>query len=258
MVERRNRLGEFLADGENPDEKEKVEVTDESELPPSPPLKAEKKEEDIKPTEGGEEEQEEKQKEKKPKRKLPMKMMLFDKWDISEVVVNDAGLSRHINLSPIVIPHTGARWANKPFGKVKASIFERLINNMMRTENFTGKKSKAYSTVRLAFESIERKAKKNPLQVFVDAIQRAAPREEVTRLRYGGISVPKAVDISPSRRLDLAIRNICQGAVEASFKNKKPIHECLADEILAASRGDMSSASTSKKEEMERVASSAR
>jgi len=223
------------------------------ELPPPPP-----EGEAPPPPAEGEQAKEEKPKEKKARKKPPMKMLVFDRWDLSEVVVHDVGLSRHINLSPLVIPHTGGRWASKPFGKTKTSIVERLINNMMRTEVYTGKKAKAYRTVRLALDSIEKKAKRNPIQVVVDALQKAAPREEVTRLRYGGISVPKAVDVAPSRRLDLALRNICKGAVRASFKNKKPIEECLADEILAAAKGDMSSAAIGKKEELERIASSAR
>ncbi len=230
----------------------------EPEQPSPPPPPPEDKAPQVPEGEDKEKEKEPKAKEKKPRRKPPMKLLLFDRWDISEVVVHDAGLNRYINLSPIVIPHTGGRWADKPFGKMKTSIVERIINNMMRTEVFTGKKSKAYTTVRMAFSSIEEKVKKNPIQVLVDAIERAAPREEVTRLKYGGISVPKAVDIAPSRRLDLALRNICHGAVQASFKNKKAIEECLADEILAAARGDMSSAAIGKKEEMERVAASAR
>ena len=197
-------------------------------------------------------------KDKKPKKKPPMKLLIFDRWDITEVVVHDAGLSKYINLTPIVIPHTGGRYASKPFGKAKTNIIERFINNMMRTEVFTGKKSKAYKAVRMAMESIEKKSKANPIQVMVDALEKAAPREEVTRLKYGGISVPKAVDIAPSRRLDVALRSICSGAVHSSFKNVKPIHECLADEILAAAKGDMSSAAITRKEEMERVASSAR
>ncbi len=230
----------------------------ELEQPSPPPLPPEGETLEVKGEEKKEKEKEAKAKEKKSRRKPPMKLLIFDRWDISEVVVHDAGLNRYINLSPIVIPHTGGRWADKPFGKMKTSIVERIINNMMRTEVFTGKKSKAYTTVRLAFAVIEEKTKKNPIQVLVDAIERAAPREEVTRLKYGGISVPKAVDIAPSRRLDLALRNICQGAVQASFKNKKAIEECLADEVLAAARGDMSSAAIGKKEEMERVAASAR
>src|SRR3989304_6000161 len=146
---------------------------------------------------------------KRPKKKYTYELRLFEKYDLSEVQVHDPGLARYINLTPIVIPHTGGRWANKPFGKAKASIVERLINGMMRTEDFTGKKSKAYRVVRRAFEIIEQRTKQNPVQVFVNALERAAPREEITRLRFGGISVPRAVDGSPSPRLDLALRNTC-------------------------------------------------
>src|SRR2546425_3288121 len=148
---------------------------------------------------------------KKPKKRPSYEMKLFEKYELNDVVVHDAGLAKYMNLSPIVIPHTGGRWANKPFGKAKANLVERLINNMMRTENYTGKKSKSYRVVRSAFEIIEKRTQKNPVQVLVDALEKAAPREEVTRLRFGGISVPRAVDVTPSRRLDLALRSICQG-----------------------------------------------
>ena len=84
------------------------------------------------------------------------------------------------------------------------------------------------------------------------------PREEITRLQFGGISVPKAVDIAPSRRLDIALRNICKGAIQSSFKNTKPIELCLADELILAAKNDMNSYSVAKKEEVERVAQSAR
>ena len=50
--------------------------------------------------------------------------------------------------------------------------------------------------------------KLNPVQVFVNAIENAAPREEVTRLKYGGIAVPKAVDVSPSRRVDVVGKSL--------------------------------------------------
>ena len=142
---------------------------------------------------------------KKPKKRPVYEMKLFERYDLSEVVVHDAGLAKYINLSPIVIPHTGGRWAAKPFGKAKTNVVERLINGMMRTEVFTGKKAKSYRVVRSAFQIIEKKAAgKNPVQVLVDALEKAAPREEVTRLRFGGISVPRAVDVSPQRRLDMA------------------------------------------------------
>src|SRR5204862_8007476 len=97
-------------------------------------------------------------------------MKLFEKHDLSEVGVHDAGLAKYMNLSPIVIPHTGGRWANKPFGKAKANPVERLINNMMRTENYTGKQQKPYRSVRSAFEIIAKRTSKHPVQILVNAI----------------------------------------------------------------------------------------
>jgi len=195
---------------------------------------------------------------KKPRKRPSYEMKLFETYDLTEVEIHDAGLAKYINLSPIVIPHTGGRWANKPFGKAKANLVERLINNMMRTENYTGKKAKSYRVVRTAFAIIAERTNKHPVQILVDAIEKAAPREEITRLRFGGISVPRAVDVAPSRRLDLALRNICVGAVQATFKNRKAVEECLADEILMAAKGDMQSSAIAKKEELERIAASAR
>ena len=185
-------------------------------------------------------------------------ILLFGKYASGEVVVKDGGLAKYINLTPTAVTHTTARHANKWFGKSKVNIVERLINNMMRTEVFTGKKLKAYNVTKKAFEIIEQRTKKNPIQVLVEALENAAPREEITRLQFGGISVPKAVDVAPSRRLDIALRNISKGSVNASFKNTKPIEQCLAEELILASKGDMNSFSVAKKEEIERVASSAR
>lgn len=185
-------------------------------------------------------------------------VLMFGKFDVSGVTLRDQGIARYVDISAVAVPHTGGKHTNKPFAKAKMSIVERLINGMMRTEDFTGKKLKAYRAVERSFEIIEKKSKINPLQAFVDAIQNVAPREEVTRLQYGGISVPKAVDVAPARRVDLALRYICNGALETSHKSKKPIEECLADEILGAARNDMNVFSVAKKEEVERVASSAR
>ena len=96
------------------------------------------------------------------------------------------------------------------------------------------------------------------MQVFIHALQNAAPREETTRLRFGGISFPKAVDIAPQRRLDIAIRNIATGSVNSSHKSKKRMENCLADEIIKASKNEVESFAVSKKNDVERVAKSAR
>ncbi|MEE9593312.1 MAG: 30S ribosomal protein S7 [Thermoplasmata archaeon] len=185
-------------------------------------------------------------------------LLLFNRWDLGEVEVSDPGLRRYMNLTPTYLPHTGGRWANRPFTKARVNLVERFVNNMMRTERYTGKKNKTIKVVQGAFELVEKRAKRNPVQVLVDGLEKAAPREEVTRLRFGGISVPRAVDIAPARRLDLALRNITTGAVRATFKTPKSASQCLANEILMASEGDINSYAIGKKEEMERIAGSAR
>jgi small subunit ribosomal protein S7 len=182
---------------------------------------------------------------------------MFLKYDISTVKIEDLGLQRYINLENKDF-FLGAPHANKMFGKANVPIIERLINILMKTEMYTGQKTKAYTAVRKAFEIIDKRTKTNPVQVLVDALQNAAPKEETTRLRFGGIMVPKAVDISPQRRLDIALRNICSGAMNASHKNKKRIEACLADELLKASKNDPASFSVAKKNDLERVAKAAR
>jgi small subunit ribosomal protein S7 len=182
---------------------------------------------------------------------------MLTKYDMSTVKIEDQGLQHYINLETKDF-FLGAPHANKMFGKANNPIIERLINILMKTEMYTGQKTKAYKVVRLAFEMIDRRTKTNPVQVLVDALQNVAPKEETTRLRFGGIMVPKAVDISPQRRLDLALRNICSGAMNASHKNKKRMEACLADELLKASKNDPSSFAIAKKNETERVAKAAR
>jgi len=156
---------------------------------------------------------------------------ILAKYNMKDVKIEDKGLERYITLSTENI-YSGGVYSNKLFGKSKIPLVERFINNIMRTEHYNGKKIKSYKVVKSAFEIIDKKTKSNPMQVLINAIENAAPKEETTRLRFGGISVPKAVDVAPQRRLDVAIRNICIGAVNASHKNKKSIEACLADEIV--------------------------
>jgi small subunit ribosomal protein S7 len=224
--------------------------------------KAPKKEKpmDVKLVEEMKEKKKKQQASKKEEKNPVADMMppLFGKYDFTSVAVSDPGLKKYININPVGQPHTAGRYSAREFGKHRMNIIERLINNMMRTEEYTGKKSKTYTVVKRSFAIIEKREKNNPVQVFIQALENSAPREEVTRLRFGGISVPKAVDISPARRLDFALRNICRGAVNATYKKKTPIQNCLANEIIMASKGDMNSFAVQKKDEIERVAGSAR
>ena len=182
---------------------------------------------------------------------------ILAKYDKDKIKVEDKGLERYINLDSENI-YLGAIFANKMFSKPKVPVVERLINNLMRTEKYNGKKVSSYKVVKSAFEVIEKRTKSNPIQVLINAIEHAAPKEETTRLRFGGISVPKAVDTAPQRRLDIALRNNCKGVVNSAHKNKKSVTLCLADELIKASKNDPSSFAVAKKNDMERVAKSAR
>ena len=116
-----------------------------------------------------------------------------------------------------------------------------------------GKKLTAVRIVQQAFEIIHLLTDENPLQIFVQAIVNAGPREDSTRVGAGGIVRRQAVDVSPFRRVNQALYLIGQGAREASFRTIKTIAECLADEIFNASKGSSNSYAIKKKDEVERV-----
>ncbi|MCI4336908.1 MAG: 30S ribosomal protein S7 [Thermoplasmata archaeon] len=183
---------------------------------------------------------------------------LFGKYSFEGLEVHDPGLQPYLYLHPIYAPHTEGKLSGRPFMKTHMHVVERLANHLMKGGKFTGKKSKALKTIRLAFDALAASEKQNPLQLLVNAIENAAPREEVTRLQFGGISVPRAVDASPARRVNVAIRNLALGAIQSSRKSTKAIHACLATEIGLAAKGDLTSFAVGRKEEVERVAQSAR
>ena len=184
--------------------------------------------------------------------------LLFNRWDMSEVEIKDPSLVRYVNLHAMIVPHSCGKLSGQQFNKSNMLIVERLINKMMQTEQNTGKKELAIRIVRDAFEIVHNKTGKNPVQVLVDAIENTGPREETVRLKYGGINVPKSVDTAPQRRVDVALRFITDGVLQASHKKKKSVSEVLAEELIAAANGDTRSYAISKKEERERIAKAAR
>ncbi len=184
--------------------------------------------------------------------------LLFNKWDVSEVNIKDPGIARYVNLTSMMVPHSCGRLTRQEFNKANMLIVERLINQLMRTEVNTGKKTLAIRIVKDAFEIIHKKTKKNPVEVLCDAVANSGPREESVRLKYGGINVPKSVDTAPMRRVNTAVGLIGAGVYSASHKKKKPVAVALAEELIAASNGDPKCYSVGKREERERVAKSAR
>ena len=190
--------------------------------------------------------------------RLEPELKLFGKWSFGGIEVNDLGLKRYISLKQVQLPHSGGRHEHQRFEKSKISIVERLVNNMMRHGKVGGKKVKAINIVRMSFEIINLKTGRNPTEILIRAIEKSAPCEDTTRVGRGGIVYHKAVDISPQRRVDLALRLLADGARNASFKKAKPIEESLAIELMNAAAGDNQSFAVSKRYEMERVAASSR
>src|SRR3989344_2911512 len=135
-------------------------------------------------------------------------ILAFGKWSTKDIQVVDPGLKRYVSIEPRVVPKTGARYAGSRFHKSKVFIVERLINKIMvpghkakkhfkSSGRCTGKGITAFMTVERVFGLIEQKLKMNPVDVFVTALQNAAPREEVIAIEYGGARYPKAVECSP-------------------------------------------------------------
>jgi small subunit ribosomal protein S7 len=124
--------------------------------------------------------------------------------------------------------------------------------------HITGKAQHAYAVVEDSLRLIEQRTKKNPIEVFVRALENAAPREEIVTIEYGGARYPKAVECSPQRRVDLALRYMTQGAYQKSFNTKKSIIETLTAEIVNAYNLSTQSNAIQKKLEIERQADASR
>jgi len=156
------------------------------------------------------------------------------------------------------LPHSAGRWNAKRFRKAQCPIVERLTNSLMMHGRNNGKKLLAVRIVKHTFEIINLMTDRNPIQVLVEAIINSGPREDSTRVGSAGTVRRQAVDVSPLRRVNTAIWLITTGAREAAFRNIKSISECLAEEIINASKGSSNSFAIKKKDELERVAKSNR
>ena len=196
-------------------------------------------------------------------------VLAFNRWDCSGIKVVDPGLVKYINVSASIAPKSGARYAGNRFHKSKVFIVERLVNKMMNpghkskkhfktSYHCTGKASTAAQLVEAALTIIENRTKKNPVEVLVKAIENAAPREEIITIEYGGARYPKAVEMAPQRRVDVALKFFTQGAYQKSFNTRKSAEECLANEILGSYNMSLESVALAKKNELERQADASR
>ncbi|MEM3051225.1 MAG: 30S ribosomal protein S7 [Candidatus Bathyarchaeia archaeon] len=183
---------------------------------------------------------------------------LFQKWSFEGIEVKDPGLKRYLNLTPMVVPHSMGRHEHQRFRKANVNIVERLINDLMRPGKNAGKKAKITNIVKQAFEIIHLRTGKNPIEILVRAVENSAPCEDTTRISYGGVVYHLSVDVSPQRRIDLALRHITEAARAASINNPRSIQEALADELILAANNDIKSAAVAKRHEIERIAQSSR
>ncbi|QSG15714.1 30S ribosomal protein S7 [Halapricum desulfuricans] len=181
---------------------------------------------------------------------------LFGVYSVDDIEFSDPSTERYITVTPIA--HTMGRHAEKQFKKSEISIVERLINRLMQTDENTGKKQQTTRITREAFEIVHERTEDNPVQILVSAVENSAPREETVRLKYGGISVPKAVDVAPQRRVDQALKFIAEGVYNSSFKTTTDAAEALAQQLIGAANNDVQTYAVSQKEEKERVAAAAR
>ncbi|MEK6843345.1 MAG: 30S ribosomal protein S7 [Candidatus Micrarchaeota archaeon] len=201
-----------------------------------------------------------------------MEIKLFGLYEYTNIEIKDLSLAQYISLKPLIYPHSFAKHANKQFAKAKVNIVERLINKLLRGGTgeklggklirthgkLQGKKTKAIKMVKEAFEEVQKRTKTNPIQVLIRALENSAPREDTTRVRFGGMSYQIAVDISSQRRLDLALRNIVLASISAAFDKKLTLKDALVNEITLAASNDPASFSVKRKNEIERIARSAR
>ena len=194
------------------------------------------------------------------------KLLLFRKWDTTEIEIKDLGLKTAISLKQIIMPLDFGRSALKRYNKGQVNIVERLANKLMHfgkkyaknTGRQGGKKHHSLNIVKTAFEIIHLKTGKNPVEILVRAVENSAPNEDTTRIVYGGTVYHVSVDVAPLRRVDLALRFIADAIKEATFSNPKSIEEYIAEHLILAANNDPVAPSIKKKNELERVAQASR
>ena len=118
----------------------------------------------------------------------------------------------------------------KPDIRYSNLIIQNFINRMMRG----GKKSVAQHVMYETLTLIEERAKRNPVDVFDQAMRNVMPTIEVKPRRVGGATIQVPVEIAPERRLALTMRWIL-GA--ARSRGGKSMAEKLAGELMDAAQG---------------------
>ena len=114
-----------------------------------------------------------------------------------------------------------------PDPKFKDLVVSKFMNNLM----VDGKKSVSEKIVYGAFDEIENKMKRPPLEVFHEALDNIKPSVEVRSRRVGGATYQVPVEVRPQRREALAIRWLIKASRD---RNEKTMKDRLASELIDA------------------------
>jgi len=128
------------------------------------------------------------------------------------------------------------------FGNVELAKFMNVIMQ-------GGKKAVAERIIYGAFEQIEKKSGKDPLEIFTTAINNVKPMVEVKSRRVGGANYQVPVEVRPVRRLALSMRWIKEAAKKRS---EKSMAQRLANELIEATEGR--GGAMKKRDEVHRMA----
>ena len=128
------------------------------------------------------------------------------------------------------------------FGSVDLSKFMNVVME-------SGKKAVAERIIYGALEQIEKKANKDPLEIFMVAINNVKPMVEVKSRRVGGANYQVPVEVRPVRRMALAMRWLKDSARK---RGEKSMSARLANELLEASEGR--GGAMKKRDEVHRMA----
>ena len=121
----------------------------------------------------------------------------------------------------------------------------QLINKVMQQ----GKKTTAQKIVYGAFDIIKEKTKKEPLEVFKQAVENASPLLEVKPKRIGGATYQVPMEVRQERQMFLALKWIIDGARAGKGK---AMQEKLSQEIMSVANNE--GAAMKRKNDMHRMA----
>lgn len=132
-----------------------------------------------------------------------------------------------------------------PDPKFKDTLVTKFVNNLM----YDGKKSIAYTIFYDAIDIVSEKLKEDGLEVWRKALNNVMPSVEVRSRRVGGATFQVPTEVRPERKISLGIKWLIK---YARMRNDKTMKECLANEIIAASKGE--GAAVKKKDDTHRMA----